>query len=60
MTDQFVDSAQRLFAAHCGKDVLKRAGEGIFPAALWAAVVEAGFTAALLPEEAGGFGATDG
>ena len=58
MTDQLVESAQRLFAAHCGKEVLKRAGEGVFPAALWGAVVEAGFTAALLPEEAGGFGAT--
>ena len=58
MTDQLVDSAQRLFTAHCGKDVLKQAEAGVFPAALWGAVVEAGFTAALLPEDAGGFGAT--
>ena len=58
MSDQLVDSAERLFAAHCSKAVLKQAGEGVFPAALWSAVTEAGFTAALLPEEAGGFGAT--
>ena len=58
MSDQLVDSAHRLFAAQCGKDVLKRAGEGVFPAALWAAVTDAGFTAALLPDHAGGFGAT--
>ena len=58
MTDPLVESAQRLFAAHCGKEVLKRAADGVFPAALWGAVVEAGFAAALLPEVAGGFGAT--
>ena len=58
MSDQLVDSAERLFAAHCGKAVLKQAEAGVFPAALWSAVVEAGFAAALLPEEAGGFGAT--
>ena len=58
MSDQIVDSAERLFSSHVGKDVLKSAGEGTFPVALWDAVVEAGFTAALLPEAAGGFGAT--
>ena len=58
MSDQLVDSAERLFAAHTGKAVLHSAGQGAFPAALWQAVTEAGFTAALLPEEAGGFGAT--
>ncbi len=58
MTDQLADSAERLFAAHCGKGVLKQAEGGVFPAALWNAVVEAGFAAALLPEDAGGFGAT--
>jgi acyl-CoA dehydrogenase len=58
MTDQLADSAEKLFTTHAGKDVLRAAEDGIFPQALWDAVVEAGFTAALLPEEAGGFGAT--
>ena len=58
MSDQLADSAERLFSTHCSKDVLREAEQGVFPAALWEAVVEAGFTAALLPEEAGGFGAT--
>ena len=58
MTDQLVDSAQRLFAQHVTADVLRDAKTGVFPQALWDAVVEAGFTAALLPEKAGGFGAT--
>ena len=58
MTDQLADSAARLFTAHVNKGVLHQAGQGRFPQALWDAVVEAGFTAALLPEEAGGFGAT--
>ena len=58
MSDQLADSAERLFASHTGKDVLRAAGDGAFPQALWDAVTEAGFTAALLPEAAGGFGAT--
>ena len=58
MSDQLADSAERLFAAHTGKAVLKSAGAGVFPSALWSAVTQAGFTAALLPEDAGGFGAT--
>jgi acyl-CoA dehydrogenase len=58
MSDQLADSAERLFATYVTKDVLKAADAGSFPAALWAAVTEAGYTAALLPEEAGGFGAT--
>jgi acyl-CoA dehydrogenase len=58
MSDQLADSAERLFASHAGKDVLRSAGDGTFPQALWDAVTEAGFTAALLPEAAGGFGAT--
>ena len=58
MSDQLADSAQRLFSQHVDKSVLKAAEQGIFPRALWDAVTEAGFTAALLPEEAGGFGAT--
>ena len=58
MSDQLADSAERLFAEHCGPEVLKSANGGAFPQRLWDAVTEAGFTAALLPEEAGGFGAT--
>ncbi|MDT7949945.1 MAG: acyl-CoA dehydrogenase family protein [Acetobacteraceae bacterium] len=58
MSDQLADSAQRLFSQHVDKAVLKAAEAGQFPKALWDAVVEAGFTAALLPEEAGGFGAS--
>ncbi|WP_158743830.1 acyl-CoA dehydrogenase family protein [Acidisphaera sp. L21] len=58
MTDQLADSAEKLFTAHAGKAVLGAAEQGVFPQPLWDAVVEAGFTAALLPEEAGGFGAT--
>ena len=58
MSDPLLDSAERLFAAECGKTVALAAAEGVFPQSLWAAVTEAGFTTALLPEEAGGFGAT--
>ena len=58
MGDELADSAGRLFGAHVDKAVLRAAGEGRFPAALWTAVAEAGYTAALLPEAAGGFGAT--
>ncbi len=56
MTDQLSEGAERLFAQYVTKDVIRAAGEGTFPHALWSAVTEAGFTAALLPEEAGGFG----
>jgi alkylation response protein AidB-like acyl-CoA dehydrogenase len=58
MDDQLADGAERLFAAHAGKDVLHAAERGGFPEGLWRAVTEAGFAAALLPEEAGGFGTT--
>ena len=58
MSDQLTDSAARLFALNTGKDVMRTADGGPFPRRLWDAVVEAGFTVALLPEEAGGFGAT--
>ncbi len=58
MSDPLADSAERLFAAHAGKDVIHAAENGVFPQALWDAVARAGFTAALLPEHAGGVGAT--
>ncbi len=58
MSDQLADSAERLFAANTGKAVIRSAEDGAFPHELWTAVTEAGFTAAMLPEHAGGFGAT--
>ncbi len=50
------DSAERLFAAHATKTVVQAAST--WPQALWQAVEEAGFCAAMLPEAAGGFGAS--
>jgi acyl-CoA dehydrogenase len=55
--DPLAESAARLFGARVDKAVLRAAEAGVFPQALWDAVTEAGFTAALLPEAAGGFGA---
>lgn len=50
------ESAERLFGASCDKAVLEAAEAGTWPAALWHAVEEAGFTDALVPEECGGSG----
>ncbi len=58
MSEQLEDSAERLFAEKTTREVWRSAEQGQFPQALWDAVTEAGFTAALLPEGAGGFGAT--
>lgn len=58
MSDLLADSAERLFGAKIDKTVRRSAENGVFPQDLWDAVTEAGFTAALLPEAAGGFGAT--
>ncbi len=58
MSDQLADSAERLFAANTGKAVIRAAEDGTFPQALWDAVTQAGFTAALWPEHVGGYGAT--
>ncbi|KMO16295.1 acyl-CoA dehydrogenase family protein [Methylobacterium platani] len=58
MSDQLADSAERLFASQVSKTVLQAADGGHWPAALWAAVEDTGYTAALLPEESGGFGAS--
>ena len=58
MSDELTQSAERLFAQHSGKDVIRSAEAGAWPQELWHAVEQAGFTAALLPEAAGGFGAT--
>jgi acyl-CoA dehydrogenase len=58
MSDELTNSAERLFADLADPRVLRDAEAGIWPGALWDATVSAGFTAALLPEEAGGFGVT--
>jgi acyl-CoA dehydrogenase len=58
MSDELTDSAERLFANEAGAAVLRQADAGQWPADLWDQVAAAGFTSALLPEEAGGFGVT--
>jgi len=58
MSDELTDSAERLFANETTATVLRDADGGHWPASLWEKVTAAGFTAALLPEEAGGFGIT--
>jgi acyl-CoA dehydrogenase len=58
MSDDLSESAERLFAKQAAASVLRECEAGIWPAALWNAVEAAGFTAAMLPEEAGGFGVT--
>jgi acyl-CoA dehydrogenase len=50
------ETADRLFLAHCDTAVRRSADQGVWPAALWAAVEEAGLHRALVPEAAGGFG----
>ena len=63
MSDLLAESAERLFGEHCTDAVLAQSDGaasdgGSFPLGLWEAVSAAGFTAALLPEAAGGFGAS--
>ncbi len=58
MGDALSESAGRLFGALSGSAVRAAAEAGVWPAALWDAVEAAGFCAAMLPEAAGGFGAT--
>ena len=50
------ETADRLFQAHCDTAVRRAADQGTWPAALWAAIEDAGLHRALVPEEAGGFG----
>jgi acyl-CoA dehydrogenase len=50
------ETADRLFQAHCHAAAQRSADQGTWPAALWAAVEEAGLHRALVPEAAGGFG----
>ena len=50
------EAAERLFEKHCGAETMRRADTGEFPEALWRALTQAGYAAALVPESAGGAG----
>lgn len=54
--DMLRDTADRLFQTHCDSAAQRSADQGIWLAALWAAVEDAGLHRALVPEAAGGFG----
>jgi acyl-CoA dehydrogenase len=54
--DMLRETADRLFQARCDTATQRAADQGSWPAALWAAVEEAGLPRALVPESAGGFG----
>jgi acyl-CoA dehydrogenase len=58
VSDELARTAKRLFADEVTLTVLHEAEAGHWPDKLWKAVSAAGFTAALLPENAGGFGVT--
>jgi alkylation response protein AidB-like acyl-CoA dehydrogenase len=56
-TDQLIlDTAQRLFADHCGADVVNAAENGVAPTRLHTVILEAGLPLAWVPEAAGGVG----
>ena len=50
------EAAERLFEKHCSAETMRRADGGEFPQALWRALSDAGYAAALVPESAGGAG----
>lgn len=50
------EAAERLFEKHCTAETMRRADGGEFPQPLWRALTEAGYAAALVPEDAGGTG----
>ena len=50
------EAAERLFEKHCSAETMRRADGGEFPQALWRALTDAGYAAALVPESAGGAG----
>jgi acyl-CoA dehydrogenase len=54
--DLLQESARRLFVGHCDQKLVARAEAGEWPDGLWHAIEQAGFAAALVPEEAGGAG----
>src|ERR1700724_3358062 len=49
-------TVERLLAPHCTSSKLLQAEGGVWPAALWTALEQAGLTRALLPEASGGAG----
>jgi acyl-CoA dehydrogenase len=51
-------TASRIFADYFDTALLHRAASGEWPAAAWAAIEDAGLPLALVPESAGGFGAS--
>ena len=55
-TDMLRETATRLFGEFCEAKHLREAEKGVFQAAAWAAVEEAGLHRALAPEEFGGYG----
>jgi acyl-CoA dehydrogenase len=54
--DMLRDTASRLLEAECQPRTLRDAEQGVWPAAAWAALAEAGLHRAMVPETAGGFG----
>ncbi len=54
--DLLREAAERLFEKHCGAQTMRVADGGELPPALWRALAEAGYPAALVPESAGGPG----
>jgi acyl-CoA dehydrogenase len=54
--DMLRETADRLLQARCDAATQRAADQGVWPAALWAAVEEAALHRALVPEDAGGFG----
>ncbi len=54
--DLLRETARRIFRDHCDAAALRAADQGTWPAALWAAVEDAGLHRSLVPEHAGGFG----
>ena len=54
--DLLRETASRVFQEHCGTAVSRSADSGVWPAAAWSAVAEAGLHRALLPEDSGGYG----
>jgi acyl-CoA dehydrogenase len=54
--DMLVETAGRLFQDYCTPELLKASNEGALSLNLWSALSDAGFTKALVSEQAGGAG----
>jgi len=55
--DLLTETASRLFAKACTRELMEEAERGVWPQSLWAALDEAGLTAAARSEDRGGSGA---